>query len=233
MRVLSKILSEGVEQNVVVFTYILLWTLLDFLSFLLLLHGTRTQHYSSASITKSSHILDSLPLIIMHDWSGWSCTGTIFTAIGAIFTFLAFLLMASQAFFPQWFPLAPIPPTLPPSDDERRAAQTLQSHRDEDTRHLRTISDKVSLLMMALSLTGGGEPEVLWVRLQDESMTEKEILTALKGIFIAQRKALDSHRSNGEEANRLLRLTLLRKSRRTGPRPRGPRRRLLRSPGVV
>jgi hypothetical protein len=148
--------------------------------------------------------------------------------------------MASQAFFPQWFPLPPIPPTLPLSNAEEEVAQTLQRHRDDNTRHLRTISDKVSLLTMALSLTGGGEPEALWVRLRDGSMTEKEILTALKCIFIAQRKALDSHRSNGEEANRLLqetnrllRLTLLRQSRRTGPRPRGPRRRLLRSPGVV
>ncbi|KAG5800141.1 hypothetical protein H9Q69_000859 [Fusarium xylarioides] len=176
----------------------------------------------------------------MHGWSGWSCTGTIFTAIGALFTFLAFLLMAGQAFFPKIFP---IPPTLPPTDAERDAAQlmdeTLQRHRDDDTRHLRTVAAQVSLLTRALLPAGGGAPEALWVRLRDGSMTEKEILIALKEILIAHGVLLDSHRSNVEanrsngETNRLLRLTLLRQLRRTGPRPRGPRRRLLRSPGVV
>ncbi|KAG5762012.1 hypothetical protein H9Q72_009882 [Fusarium xylarioides] len=176
----------------------------------------------------------------MHHWSGWSCTGSIFTAIGALFTFLAFLLMAGQAFFPKKFP---IPPTLPPTNDELKAArdkdEALKKHRNGDTLLLQEVANGVNLLKMALLPAGRGSREALWVRLRDGSMTEKNILTALKNILTAQRDILDSHRSNMEanrllqETNRLLRLTLLRQLQPTGRRPRGPRRRLIRSPGVV
>jgi hypothetical protein len=165
----------------------------------------------------------------MHNWSGWSCTGTIFTAIGAIFTVASFGLMVCQALRPQWFPF---PPTPPPSAEATRQAATLQRERVVDRRLLRGVAEGVRELTRALVPAVGTVPETLWGQLRDGSMTEKEILTALKDILIAQRDILDSRRSNGALPHLLL-LILLQQQRRTGLRPRGPRRRRLQRPGVV
>ncbi|KIL86805.1 hypothetical protein FAVG1_10061 [Fusarium avenaceum] len=149
---------------------------------------------------------------------GWSGNGLIAT-LGAILASFSLALRVASLLRPDLFPVSPYPrpPTLPPSPPtgsspparEKVEACTLQHARDDDIRWLENLSDQVRELRMAVLPAEGETAEVLWDMLRDRSMTEQEILTALRDLqqetrdtFIALRRNEDSLRTESQTSTR-------------------------------